>query len=670
MKKRTLITLLCIMICAVLSVALMSCDKDPAVNKNTNKNDTQNSESKDSTNKTESNDDTQNSDTEDSDTEDSNSGTGDSSNNDNVDDSQETPEEGSNSSVELDPNSFNIFYSGKYVCDIVLPKNATDIERNVATELKKGLQKKTGKQILVALEGDKRIDESHSLILLGETSYDESDTAYKGLKARSAKIKTTKTRMAIAFKNESSGIKVVEKLIEQINKGQKQALKIKPTFTASYTSLPERHEIVEYTGGKTEKIESENETVLYTSYGNSLSSFNDYCAKLQQIGFKIDQERTVNNNSFKTFKGEDAYVHAYYVSQSLTKDYKLNGTSYTHTTNNVNGVVKISVGSIENFAAADMTSGKSATQKAKLAIIPVPSTVLAEIGQGYVFVLPDGRLIVQDGGVSSIAAPDYMYNYIKQLAPDPDNVVIAAWFVSHPHWDHQGAFIEFVKNHGSDQDIKIERVIYNYTKAELYDLIRYDCGFADGKPYEEKCASAVTEFHKNVEQYIPNVPLLLGHTGQVFNFGNNVTVEVLFTVEDIVPDEMENPNNSSMVIRVNIEGQKVLMLADTAHKSNPMIVKMWGNILKSDIVQMAHHGCWTPDDGIYELIGAKTVLVPSSYINAKGDLAHSAYGKINQKVYDLASDIYVSDATMRILDLPYVIKNNKTAELNKINNAK
>jgi len=296
--------------------------------------------------------------------------------------------------------------------------------------------------------------------------------------------------------------------------------------------------------------------------------------------------------------------------------------------------------------------------------------VLAEIGQGYVFVLPDGRLIVQDGGVSSIAAPDYMYEYIKQVAPDPNNIVIAAWFVSHPHGDHQGAFMEFTKNHGSDKNVKIERVIYNYSKAELYDLIRYDCGFTDGAPTEEKRAGQVNAFYENVKQYIPDVPLLLGHTGQVFDFGNGVTVEVLFTVEDIVPDEMENPNNSSMVIRVNIEGQKVLMLADTAHKSNPMIVKMWGNTLKSDIVQMAHHGCWTPDDGIYELIGAKTVLVPSSYINAKGDLAHSIYGNINQKVYDLASDIYVSDATMRILDLPYVIKNNKTAELGKINNAK
>ena len=126
----------------------------------------------------------------------------------------------------------------------------------------------------------------------------------------------------------------------------------------------------------------------------------------------------------------------------------------------------------------------------------------------------------------------------------------------------------------------------------------------------------------------------MAHTGQIFDFGTNVTVEVLFTVEDIVPDEIENPNNSSMVIRVNIEGQKVLLLADTAHKSNPMLVEMWGSTLKSDIVQLSHHGIWTPDNGIYELVGAKVTLWPSTYTEAKASFSHydSNYRGIVEKV--------------------------------------
>ena len=587
-------------------------------------------------------------------------------------DSAEGSDSGADASIELDPNSFNIFYSGDFVCDIVIPENATDIEKTVANTIKAGLQKKTGKNILIAKEGDERIDESNSLILVGKTSYEESTGAYKGLKARSAKIKTTKTRMTVAFNNVSSGVAVAEKLVTEINKGEKQALKIKTTFIANYTSLPERIELVEYTGGKTQELESENGTVLYTSYGNTLSAFNEYCDKLSQIGFDVDQEFTASNNSFKTFRGEDVYVHAYYVNQSLTKTYTNTGSGYKHDTKDVSGVVKIAVGPIETFAAADMSNNQSAKYTPQLAIIPVPSATLDEVGQGYVFVLPDGRLIIQDSGVDSIAHPDYMYEYIKQIAPDPNNVVIAAWFLSHPHGDHQGAFLEYVKNHGSDVNIKIERVIYNYTKAELYDLIRYDCPWVDGKPAEEKSANQVTTFYNTVKQYIPDVPLLVAHTGQVFDFGNGATVEVLFTVEDIVPEELENPNNSSMVIRVNIAGQKTLLLADTAHKSNPMLVKMWGNYLKADIVQIAHHGIWTPDDGIYDLIGAKVTLWPSTYTQAKASFNHydSNYSGIVKKIYNLTSDLYVSDATLRVLNLPYVIQNNKATEKTKIDNAK
>ena len=146
-------------------------------------------------------------------------------------------------------------------------------------------------------------------------------------------------------------------------------------------------------------------------------------------------------------------------------------------------------------------------------------------------------------------------------------------------------------------------------------------------------------------------------------------VEVLFTVEDIVPDEMENVNNASMVIRVNVKGQSTLLLADTAHKSNPMLKTMWGNHLKSDIVQIGHHGIWTADDDIYSVIGAKVLLWPATYRVAKDSLTKASYKTIVKKPFDLASDVYVADCTVRVIELPYAIKNNKSAENAKINAA-
>ena len=98
-----------------------------------------------------------------------------------------------------------------------------------------------------------------------------------------------------------------------------------------------------------------------------------------------------------------------------------------------------------------------------------------------------------------------------------------------------------------------------------------------------------------------------------------------------------------------------------------MIVKMWGNTLKSDIVQMAHHGLWTADCGLYELVGAKLLLWPTNYVTAKWYL-----NKPDQvatiKAFDLCDDIYVTGDTMWSIDLPYVvIEGHKEEVKNKIN---
>jgi len=650
MNKKSIRILLLAIACVILCISLIACNGDDAENKASTEV-PKNSEPAGS-------DDESNNGSENSST--NNSG-GESNSNSENNESQGGSENEENKTPVNEP-SFSVFSGGEYTCTIVLPKKATDIDKKVASIIQNVLSEKTGKEISVVNQGGAGIDTKGNLVLVGKTAYADSNMVYKDLADRTAKIGVKKNRIVVAFQNESSGVKVAETLAETIKKCENNEIAVKLSFTSEYTSLAEKQDFVQYTGGEVEVLDYEDGTILYTSYGNQIKDFDDYCAELKNAGYESVTERVIAGNSFNAFKGETEYVYAYYVKESQTSEYVQSTNKYLIYRNDVSGVIKIARGPLDKFIDEDLSSGKSATVTPKLANIPNPEPNDWAVGQGYIFVLPDGRLIVQDSGVKS--NKDYVYEAIKSVAPDPNNIVIAAWFISHQHDDHQDGLIQFVQRHGSDETVTIERIIINYTKLSLYDCIRYDVEFVNGQPRVENGDEGVQLFYDTMEKYVPDVPLVTAHTGQIFDFGNNVTVEVLFTVEDLVPDEIEDSNNCSMVIRVNIAGQKTLILGDMGHKPTQMFIKMWGDHVKSDIVQIAHHGLWTADYGLYELVGAKVLLWPTNAINIGWCMSQDTTKKV---VNDLITDLYISDTTVWTIDLPYVIKNNKAAELARLN---
>ena len=349
--------------------------------------------------------------------------------------------------------------------------------------------------------------------------------------------------------------------------------------------------------------------------------FNDYCNKVAEKGFSLIFKRSVANNLFATFTNESEYIYVYF-------------TDY-------NKQMRIMTGPAQSLLLGDYSVCTRKEVTPYIASVPQP-----EMGEGYIVRLPDGRFIIQDGGYEG---DDRVYNTLRELVGD-EEIIIAAWFISHPHADHYPAFTDFIKNHSSDSDVTVERVIHNYGHI---DMLTTSAKYVDPIPVAD-----VLAFYETLEKYAPDIPVFKAHTGQLISFGS-ATVEILYTVEDIIPEPITNPNDSSMVIRIKIGEDSLILLNDTCYASGPIIHDLWGAYLKTDIVQIAHHGMWPSVESIYHDIAGEVVLVPNLCKYFKEYITDSRWVGVIDAALSYAKDIYVSGDKLMVHKLPYVFENNK-----------
>jgi hypothetical protein len=83
-----------------------------------------------------------------------------------------------------------------------------------------------------------------------------------------------------------------------------------------------------------------------------------------------------------------------------------------------------------------------------------------------------------------------------------------------------------------------------------------------------------------ISQYYRNAQIIKPHTGQKLTFCDTV-FEVMYTQENYAPNTMPWVNDSSLVLRMNAKGVKVLFMGDCEAGSSGVISKMYENELKS-----------------------------------------------------------------------------------------
>ena len=193
-------------------------------------------------------------------------------------------------------------------------------------------------------------------------------------------------------------------------------------------------------------------------------------------------------------------------------------------------------------------------------------------GMCFVITLEDGRYIIIDGGYDHDAA--HLWYYLRDNNRRADGkIIIAAWILTHSHPDHYACMDAFYITCGR-RGITVEYVIANPVPESRFDM-RYS-------------------YDKWMRDTLPQIVQRLGakyvmpHAGQVLKFCS-VELEILYTHENMAPKLVWNPNEASTVFWLKADGKSVLFLGDVEF-STPYLTGLYGENLKSDIVQINHHG--------------------------------------------------------------------------------
>ena len=213
-------------------------------------------------------------------------------------------------------------------------------------------------------------------------------------------------------------------------------------------------------------------------------------------------------------------------------------------------------------------------------------------GMGYIFRLEDGSFIVYDGGYKS-DAKDFLITISKLNLND--QLHVRAWIITHDHSDHYAAFNEIAKSFA--RRLKIDYVMYSPTTSEESTVINY---------YKEQIFADVAKFS--------GAKLISVHAGMTFNI-LNVKLEILQTPEVLsVHGKITDFNDTSIISRIVSADGSAIMLADACGRSADWLVKNIGDGLKSDIVQVAHHGVETGSIPLYDKIAAPMVFWPCDHV--------------------------------------------------------
>ena len=358
-----------------------------------------------------------------------------------------------------------------------------------------------------------------------------------------------------------------------------------------------------------------HDDILYYYTDVTESSFTEYCTKLEGEGYKLYSINSMAGNRFATYVSSDSnyMVHVYY-------------TKYDSSIRIVTGSVSDDTVLPYNVDGPEKYTKVTESKVTQMTL----DYASGNFGMCYIVTLEDGSFIIFDGG-GRAGGIDHirLYNLLVKLNERPDGkIVIAAWILTHSHQDHYVVFSNFCNKYGSE--VTIEQHISNVPDT----IVRYNSGNPGGHMEDgtyDAAKTAVGGF-KQVKPY----------TGMKF-WVRNAEIDILYTHEALYPEVLRIFNNSTMVMKMTIGGQEIMWLGDIQNEGSNVICDMYGNTLKSDIVQVSHHGGTGATKEFYALIDPAVAFWPTSASNYKKQTAGTSTTGANVVDYYLAKQLNVVD---------------------------
>ena len=241
--------------------------------------------------------------------------------------------------------------------------------------------------------------------------------------------------------------------------------------------------------------------------------------------------------------------------------------------------------------------------------IPLTITQMGLIvnsGESIVVTLSDGSFLLIDGGKEANDEHQdrkNLFNFLWEHKPaHHEKPKIAAWLISHSHTDHIQLCQEFLKEYGD----RVELSLFGYNFPD------FETGIITDSAGKELYWQTTTK--ELLDERFPTVTRWTMHTGQSL-YLPGCEIEILLTWEDFWPQEMPSANHSSFIIRLKFATGKTVMLPCDAWKPTTAVaVAVWGEYLKSDVLQVVHHGLSGGNIAFYEKVAPEVLLWPTPEI--------------------------------------------------------
>ena len=231
-------------------------------------------------------------------------------------------------------------------------------------------------------------------------------------------------------------------------------------------------------------------------------------------------------------------------------------------------------------------------------------------GMSYIMQTADGTFILIDGGPANTNDEDALLAYLKSLTPAGQKPVIAAWFITHAHSDHMALANQFMSRY-HDQ-IEVRLAAYNFP---LYDTVK-DARDVVNMP--ARYQPMIDRFIDNIKTYWPEADHFILHAGQRLTVAD-AEIEILFTHEDLFPLEYKWVNHTSSAFRITACGKKIMLLGDCERSLCQQMADTFGDYLKSDLLQLSHHGANGACIDLYRLIDPAVCFWACSQKKFEGD---------------------------------------------------
>ena len=497
-----------------------------------------------------------------------------------------------NNDIQSDDSVIPIFSNGQYVAKIIRGELATTFEKEVYNKIKELFKNKTGVNPKIETDFVTEGEELYNgpAILIGETAYAESKAAYKKLANDQSTATLSGNKYVIAISSADSAEKLINTLKTNISKKAKAdeititsdwKISVKTEFQTSGNETFDATGLIKSATlpALGTKYDAGQGSSTYVKTGADKAAFDSLCKDIESKGLKKYTSNTIGNNLFATYVTQTQIVHVMFFPNR--KEIR---TAVDKRGEGMNG-----------FALTGL-SGENKYKKTRDSEMIVCDISNADWpgGMCIIFKLADGRFFIIDAGMGGKlsdgrewigSSSGWIYATLAKHADDPKNIQVAGWLITHVHSDHAGGLYDMALGYYGATNVSGKHTVMpkEVTKYIKIDTIIYN-------------QPATTKFGRNgwmktiIEKFnVKNV--VKAHPGQVFYYADLKLT--LYGSQDIMLEKSGSSgdlNDFSLVARAEFNGKSALFLGDSDTIPNPRLAEIYKQSLKSDLLQLAHHG--------------------------------------------------------------------------------